>query len=224
MLKRKSIFDILREAEEDEGAADSGTETPAETDETQDAAPSAEESNEEGSEDDYGSEDDFDIDTSLDDDGGDDLDLGGDSGGGGSDTSTDTGSSSSSSDIDSEDEPVEANTDIFSSLTAEEQQVKIKELKNLYAELYTSVDDLLEKINDTDTDEDNIDILSRVSATLYTLKNYISDYLTTSFANKSYIENDIAFNRFLSILNSTASVVEDIGKIKADKLGLSDKK
>lgn len=214
MFKRKTIFDIIREAEDDQQQSDTAQ---SQTDQTEDQAPSAEESDAQGADDasaaeddDYGSDDDFNIDTSLDDEpdttGGDnDTEIGTDDGG--SDNSGD-------SSLESEDEPVEANTDIFSSLTPEEQQIKIKELKRLFAQMYSSTDDLLDKINTIESNEDNIEIMSRISMVMYSLKQYISDYMVNSFANKSYIENDIAFNRFLSILNSVSSVIEDLVKIK----------
>lgn len=215
MFKRKTIFDIVKEAEDDQQQSDTAQ---SQTDQTGDQAPSAEESDAQGAEDapateddDYGSDDDFNIDTSLDDEP-DNPEGGNDSGEG-----TDTNSSDDSSESygnESEDEPIEANTDIFSSLTAEEQQIKIKELKKLFAEMYSSTDDLLNKINSIDSNEYNIEIMSRISMVMYSLKQYISDYMINTFATKSYIENDIAFNRFLSILNSVSSVIEDLIKIQ----------
>lgn len=112
----------------------------------------------------------------------------------------------------SEEEEVEANTDIFSSLTAEEQAVKIKELKSLYSNLFSSIDDILERINKLDINEDNLETISRVSTSLYDMKVYISDYLTLVFPTKSYIENDVTFSRFLSIVKSITGILDDIAK------------
>ena len=214
--KRKTIFDVLKEAEEDTNDSDQST---------QDEAPSPEESGEDASGDsEYGSEDDFNIDTSLDDDTGDDS--GGDDGlDGSSDTDIDTGSSSSaSSGAEGEEEPVEANTDIFSSLTAEEQQIKIIELKRLFMDLYSSTDDILERINNTDTDENNLEVISRISMTIYSVRQYLNDYICRIFAQKSYIENDITFNRFLAILNSVSVIIEEIDKINRQKSEKGEKK
>ena len=219
IFRRKNIFDILKEAEDDQEQSEVGQNA---TDNAQDEAPSAEESNEQGTDDEeYGNEDDFNVDTALDDEGGEDTgEEGGeedDLGGGDMDTSSDTSSSLDGGD--SEEEPIKANTDIFNSLTAEEQQIKIRELKNLFLNLYTSTDDLLARLNETETDEDNIEVITRVSMILYSLKQYMEDYMTYSFGFKSYIENDIAFNRFLAILKSATTIVEEIGKIKMVKLG-----
>lgn len=205
IMRRKSIFDIVREAEEDEVSSDTAQ---ADTNQTENEAPAPEESGEDASNDDYGGEDDFDINADLDVE--DDLAGGGDSGS--DDSSSSSTNTSSASSTEEPEEPVEANTDIFASLSKEEQQIKISELKKLFANLYTSTDDILEKINNTDTDESNIEAINRVSMVLYTLRKYIVDYMENSFSFKSYIENDITYNRFLSILNSIASVLEDIAK------------
>jgi hypothetical protein len=190
-----SIFDILREAEGDE-QQDAGGNAPADPN-----APA--EAPAEGGEDQAGGEDEdnFDIDANLDDpdeggeggdedapaaDGGDDF---GDTGGGGGAEEP-------------EDEPNEDNTDIFASLTAEEQQMKIMELKNQFNSLYVSCDDLLEKLNAISVDEDSNDFINRMSTSLFDLRTYIADYLIYSFSQKSFVENDIMFNRFLAIINS----------------------
>ena len=107
---------------------------------------------------------------------------------------------------------IEANTDIFASLTAEEQQIKIKELKNLYSNLYSSCDDILERINKLDINEDNLETISRISTSLYDVKVYISDYLTMVLPTKSYVENDVTFVRFLTIIKSITEILDDIAK------------
>lgn len=123
----------------------------------------------------------------------------------------DNTNSSGNNDMDEEEE-VKANTDIFSSLTAEEQQIKIKELKNLYTNLYSSCDDILERLNNLDINEDNLETISKISTTLYDIKVYISDYMTLIFPKKSYIENDVVFVRFLSIIKSITEILNDVSK------------
>lgn len=216
---RLSIFDILREAEGDQqqdqaGNAPADPNTPAET--------PAEGNNDNNTGED---EDNFDIDANLDDDqggdegggdedapaddtGGDDL-GGGDMGGGGGTEETD-------------EEPNENNTDIFASLTAEEQKIKIMELKNQYNNLFTSCDDILEKLNNITVD-DGSDFINRLSDSLFNLKNYIADYLIYTFAQKSYIENDIMFNRFLAIINSISNTLEKFEKRIRSNRGDTDK-
>lgn len=175
-------------------------------------------------------DDDFDIDTSLDDvgseksqDDNNSENNTGDSSESSSDVPADRGDSSGMdapagagdtsgrSDM-GEEEPVPSNTDIFSSLTAEEQKIKIRELKNLFSNLYSSCDEILGRIDKLDINEENLDTLSRISSTMYDMKIYISDYLSNVFPNKSYIENDVVFVRFLTIIKSITEILDDIGK------------
>ena len=199
-----SIFDILREqgvlkeAEGDENSSD-GASTADNNNEADNG-----EDNKTGEEDIAGGDDDFDIDASLDDgdDGGENPESSpSDSDDGGS------GSDSAGGDNNSDEEVNDDNTDIFSSLSAEEQQIKIKELKGLYQQMYTSCDELLDRINNLEFTEDSLPVMNRITYALYDLKKYISEYIISVYPRKSYIENDIAFNRFLMILNSVKDIL-----------------
>lgn len=173
--------------------------------------------------------DDFSIDADTDSgndnnqDSGDDLDMGSlddsiDTSDDGSSTENDSSDSSdsgaSSEDNTNEDKPVEANTDIFSSLTAEEQAIKIKELKKLFGNLYSGVNELLDRVNDLEVSETNKYAISKISEDLCNMKTTIADYILYIFNTKSYIENDIAFNRFLSDINYITSILEKLQKIE----------
>ena len=209
-----SIFDILREqgvlkeAEGDENTSDEASTTDNNNNEADNG-----ENNETSEEDMAGGNDDFDIDASLDDgeDGGENSDSSpSDSDDGGS------GSDSAGGDNSSDEEVNDDNTDIFSSLSAEEQQIKIKELKGLYQQMYTSCDELLDRINNLEFTEDSLPVMNRITYALYDLKKYISEYIISIFPRKSYIENDIAFNRFLMILNSVKDILSKYQK-KSEK-------
>lgn len=171
-------------------------------------------------------DDDFSIDTNLD-----DIDDSDDNSGNSDDTADDTvddtldlGSSDDSSSDDSSvgseeeddtsDEAMEANTDIFDSLTAEEQKIKIAELKKLFNELYVSLDDIAERVNNIRVEEYNKHDLVKLQYILYDFKKFLSDYILTNFNQKSYFENDVAYNRFLDIINSILEILE---KLASDK-------
>lgn len=229
LFERKNIFDLLSEAEDDNtnsGGASTRDSDSTSTDASSDTSTSdtesqsssdnnteepASEEPEQGDNNNEEEEQDFSIDASMDDSGTDDSTNDSSSG------TTDTSTSSSTSSETSEDEPVEANTDIFSSLSKEEQQIKIRELKKNFLDLYSSCDDISTRINDIEVSDTNIDVLSRISEVLYDVKLYISDYIQFSFAHKSYYENDTYFNRFLSIFISIKKVFEDLIKEKEAK-------
>jgi len=166
-------------------------------------------------------DDEFNIDTSVDDDseGGDEGgdDSGGDDMDTGDDSSIDSGGG-----MDGEGEPLPENNDVFVTLTAEEQQVKIMELKKLYNDLYTYTDDLLKKMNDLDVEEDTLEIISRTSSQLYQLKIYLRDYMAHTFNTKSFVENDVYFNRFSSIIYSIGVIVDRLVEKRREKLGIED--
>lgn len=107
----------------------------------------------------------------------------------------------------SDEDPVEANTDIFASLSAEKQMSKIMELKRLYGDMYTSVDDIIRKVDNLDP-EDDIETIFRISDALYNLKRYMEDYIKTEFPIRSYIENDLNYNKMLLILKGVSTIVD----------------
>lgn len=213
--KHFSFLDIFTEADDDDATNDQNdaggdkadTEDDAETTDGGDA------DNE-----DPGDEE-FDIDTSIDD--------GGNTKDGDNDTGNDTSSGNlgGSGDADSESmsdgeqaaNPI--NTEIFDSLTPEEQQIKIKELKRLYQELYTSTDDLCKRMENINMEEDTLFIMSKVNTELHTIRDDITAYFTNVFDTKSYIENDIMFSKFLYHLNSIRDIIDELVSSKQKKLG-----
>ena len=209
-----SIFDILREEGilKEDGENNQATTKPnPPTDDTTQDNPSNNNSDTEKD------DDNFDIDTNLDDGNGDD-DFEENNDDMNSDDSTKDSSSSNNDNIsdDSDEEVNDDNTDIFASLTAEEQQIKIKELKDLFQNMYISCDEILDRLNNLQFTEDSIPIMNRLTYSIYDLKKYIQEYIISVFPRKSYIENDIAFNRFLMILNTIQDILSRY-KTKADK-------
>jgi hypothetical protein len=190
----------LLEAEGDEAGDNTPADTPAEGNEDNNTNDDAA-----ANDGDMGEDDNFSIDADLDagDDDTNDNPDDNDSGDNTSDMNT-----TSSGEEEPEEEVNDDNTDIFSTLTAEEQQMKIKELKSLYQQLYCSCDDVMNRLNKLDTNEKNVYVIDRISSSIYTLKKYIGDYLIDIFPNKSYIENDISFNKFLLIVQSISDIID----------------
>jgi hypothetical protein len=166
-----------------------------------------------------GGDDDFSIDTSLDTD---------DDSAGGEDTGDEGGDDSGSSDLDSgssssgDEEVNPANTDIFSTLSAEEQKIKILELKKQYGVMYAYIDDILSKMNNLEVEEDTMEVISRVSSQLYNLKEYLKDYMINIFPMNDFIQNDTFFNRFSAIIYSMNKIVEQLAVGREKKLGIEE--
>ena len=231
--KSKTIFDILEESDNlevlkeapedgDEGTDAGADAAPAEDTTTDDAggddADTGDNADDAGGDDDadMGSDEDFDVDTSIDDDAG-----GGDDGA----DDADMGDDNSGGDLGGGEEEVNSNnTDIFSTLSAEEQAIKIAELKKLYNNLYIYISDMLGKVNDINPDEDNIEAIYRITSGLYELKENIGHYIKNIFSLKSYIENDIAYNRYLIIIRSITNVMNMIADEMEEKVQKEKKK
>ena len=245
LFKKRTIFDIidsatinesedsevngmkiLKEAPEDDAGGDDaggGDDTATDTgaDDTGDNAAddggdeNTEDNNDDNADEDMGNDGDFDVDTSIDgDDGGDDTTddtTGGDDLGGGGDMGSD-------------EEVNPKNTNIFSTLTKEEQAIKIKELKKQYNDLYIYISDMLEKVNDISPDEDNLEAIYRITSALYDLRKNIGDYIKSIFALKSYIENDISYNRYLVIVQSIVNTINTVAEEMEEKIQKGDKK
>ena len=222
LKKPNFIFDrIINEAEDDDDVAaapqDNNPDNNNSDQNTEDDTNDTEETNDD---DEFGSDSDYDINTNLSDE---------DAGEGDATTSTDdtdssTDSGSSYDSSSGEEEPVKHNTDIFSQLTKEEQDIKISELKKLYNELYINCDDMLNKINSINPDEDTMIPLTKITSALYSLKQYIGDYIKKLFPIKSYIENDVTYNRYLIIIQSITKIINNISDEVEEKVQKDNKK
>lgn len=159
---------------------------------------------------DAGGDDEFNIDADMDIDAGDDDMGGGDTGGGGGGGTSVTPE---------EEEPVDnedtrRDKELYDSLSPQEQKERNIQLKTLFFRLYSNCDYVIDKLNnisDADLEEYGVQVRKTLSM-LFDLKQMVSDYTTKLYDSKSYIENDIMFNRYLSILNTVKNITSDIRK------------
>lgn len=212
---RKNLFErmrLLQEAPED--AATTG-DAPAAGADQANAAPA---DNPDAGEAESANDDDLDVnvDMNLDDPG-----TGDDQGGNNDDTGTGDldmggGDDTTTTDAGSGDEPSEevkkGNTDLFASLTAEEQRIKIMELKKLYNDMYSSIDDLIDKLNEVAMKDIDPRIIVRITSQMEELRRIIQDYIINSFQIKTYYENDVNYSIFLSMFTTLRGVFDDIAK------------
>ena len=83
---------------------------------------------------------------------------------------------------------------------------------------------MLGKINDINPDEDNLESIYRVTSGLYDLKQNVGDYIKNIFPIKSYIENDISYNRYLIIIKSITNTLNLIATEMEQKVQKDSKK
>lgn len=150
---------------------------------------------------------DLDIDTSLN---GIDDEENNDNGDNTTDSNQGTSSTSTVGTDNSTAEPVKNNTNIFSSLTAEEQAIKIREQKQQFYTLFVSCNDMLQKISNINTENINIKIITKITKALSSLREYLNDYVTYQFDHKSFIDNDIILDRFLLTFSTISSILDSI--------------
>lgn len=152
-------------------------------------------------------------------DGGDDTtdytDMGDDDSGGGDDDNNDTDTGGSDTDSgDNSEEPVDdlkkQEEEIYNNLSNEELDIKHKELKTQYLNMYDTVSDILARVGDINISEENVPTVEYITTTLSNLQAMLVDYLNNNYSIKSYTENLINYNRFLTVLNGINKILDEI--------------
>lgn len=207
----KEEFTASGEQEDAVGSSDDAGEDEKDSDSSNDNESGEEENGEKSEEEDTSNEDneDFNIDSEPDEETSDGED----------DSSEDSGTSGGGSSSDDDGGPVDnedtrRDKEIFDSLSPQEQKQKTNKLKELFLELYSNCNYIIEKFNSSNTSYEELNMQIKKSLSiLFNLKQMVSDYVMELFDSKSYMENDIMFNRYLSILNSVKKVTKDIDDI-----------
>lgn len=118
------------------------------------------------------------------------------------------------SDSPDDEEPVDdikrQEEELYSNLTAEELDIKHRELKNQYLAMFDMISSLITRIGDVSIPEDSIPALEYISQTLIKLKDMVTNYVNFVYKTKSYIENSINYNKFLAVLNGINKILEEI--------------
>lgn len=134
---------------------------------------------------------------------------------GGNDTSEGDGNDESSEDPSSEkinSSLKDKEDELFADLSDEQKAIRDSELKGCFAELYNSVNEIIERINNVHKTEYTLDVFEFISGKLNELKSLIHYYLTVTFDTKSYIENQISYQECLAILNTINEMLKNVKK------------
>lgn len=100
--------------------------------------------------------------------------------------------------------------EMYSNLTPEQLDVKHKELKTRFLDMYDMTTELVDRIGDAIVTEENIGVIEYISKNLNNLRTMLSDYVSSIYSTKSYIENSINYNRFLAVLNGINKMLEQM--------------
>ena len=124
----------------------------------------------------------------------------------------DTGVDGMSTGEDPDQDLKDAENDIFNGLSDQDKVIKINELKDLYQDLYNRIITLYDKVNDIPKDDELIKVYNFIIDNLSDLKQFVYDYLTNTFDNKTYLENMVNYKKYLSTLNVINGILEEIRK------------
>ena len=135
-------------------------------------------------------------------------DMGGEEGG---DTGEDTGGDNyDTTDSGGDNEIQDLEKDVFSDLSDEQMAIKDRELKSNFSNMYDIIIDMEERINDISKDANMIKPLEFVSNKLSELSDQVSDYLSYTYSTRTYTENMINYNTFISIIEQINEILEQI--------------
>lgn len=116
-----------------------------------------------------------------------------------------------SSSEDTESKLKELEGEIFDTLSPEQKQIKIDELKRCYQELYERCDNIIELLNDSKApDENTSKVFEYINNNLVDLKQYIYDYFSYTFDTKTYLENNAQYQKHLVVLNSLDDILKEL--------------
>lgn len=100
--------------------------------------------------------------------------------------------------------------DIYADLNEPQMDIRNRELKQNFVDLYNMIGDVSERINDISKDSTSMRPLEFVASKLNSLSDTVSDYLTNTFSTKSYMENDINYHLFLKTIEDINAILANI--------------
>lgn len=137
--------------------------------------------------------------------------------GGEGDSSTDDGTSEEMDpgiEDDSSNDPnaklKELEKSIFDQLSTEQKALKTKELKTLYNSVYDKCAEIINTISAADRNPEQAKVYDYVMNSLTDLQKYIKDYLFNIYDSKTYIENMVQLQKYLTVLDTVSNIFEEV--------------
>lgn len=100
--------------------------------------------------------------------------------------------------------------EMYSDMSPEQLDIMHRELKSRFIDIYNICTNTIERLSAVHVSEDNISTLEYISRTLSTTKDMIVDYIDNIYKSKSYIENNVNYNKYLVIINAVNKMLENI--------------
>lgn len=106
----------------------------------------------------------------------------------------------------------ELENEIFDQLSEPEKQMKINELKKLYGVLIDKADSLYKLTQEISKTDDTVRMIDYTLNTLLDLKTYLKDYVIDVYDNRTYLQNSVNFQKFLTIFDAIHAIFKEIKK------------
>lgn len=113
--------------------------------------------------------------------------------------------------------------EIFKDLSQEQLEIKTNELKREYKDLYSAVNDILDKLNDISKTSFDATMIEFITRKLLELKDIIKDSVTDTFDTRTYIENQVEFQKMISLFNNLTVMVETIYNARVKRVAAEAK-
>lgn len=139
-----------------------------------------------------------------------DIDASGEGDSSGSDTTTDSTDGGTEGAEGTVDNLKKIEAELFSNLTPEQLAIKNTELKARFIEVYSTITNVLVRINDIPKTDDNIETLKFVTDKLLEMKELVDHNITTSFQTRTYTENNIIYQQCLATLDAINTIINNI--------------
>lgn len=101
---------------------------------------------------------------------------------------------------------------IFDQLSPEQKTLKTKELKGLYDIVYNKCTDIINTISGAERTPEQAKVYDYIMNSLTDLQKYVKDYLFQIFDSKTYIENMVQLQKYLTVLDTVSNIFEEIKK------------
>lgn len=126
------------------------------------------------------------------------------------DTSSVSGAQGDPSDQVSDEQQKENEKRLYDTLTEEQKQLRVLQLKKSYRQLYDQSENILSSINGITKTQDNIDTLRRVIEALEKIKKLLLQYISTNYDMNTYIENYTNYIKFLATFRTISKVMNEL--------------
>ena len=114
--------------------------------------------------------------------------------------------------------------DIFSDLKPEQMDIKTIELKKQYKNIKSIVTASIDKINKISRNTYDDTLVEFIIRKLLQLRDYSRDYVIKTFKTKSYLENQVEFQRMMITFNLISNLFNNIKVTRLERREMIEKK